>query len=99
VDHVDHLLEAPPQQGINEISLGFCKPIESVSLGHSGSAEAAELRQNEPDPVAAPATGAQFSGGALVGAANTSTLGTAETTDVTGGAKHGPYLRRSQEKP
>ena len=33
VDHFDHLLKAPPQQGINEISLGFCKPIESVALG------------------------------------------------------------------
>jgi hypothetical protein len=99
VDHVDHLLEALPQQRIGEICTSFSQAMKPEALGQSGSAEAAQLRQNEPDPVAALATGAQFSQGALVGALSPSALGTAESTDVIGGAEHGPDPRRSHESP
>ena len=51
VDHADDVLKALPQQGISEISLGFCKPFQPVALGHVRAAKPLQLWQHEPDPV------------------------------------------------
>jgi hypothetical protein len=60
------LLVALAQHRIRQIGLRFLQISKAVVLGHGGAAQAAQLRQHEPDPVAALAAGLQFPCGALV---------------------------------
>ena len=77
-DYGHDLLVALTQQGIRQISLSLLQISEAIALCHGGAAEAAELRQDEPDPVAALAACTQFGECAVVGGGGAVGLGTVE---------------------
>ena len=80
-DHGNHLLETSSKDWICQVDLGFLNAMDSKAQGHGGAPQTLQLRQYEPNPVAAFPAISQLSKSYVVGAGFACVLGFQEAGD------------------